>query len=243
MAGAVEWVNVGYRVTNKNGEKWLLEDVSGIMPKGQIITVIGPSGSGKSTLLSLCNHLITPSAGDILIEGRGIRQWPVRDLRRYVGMVSQSPVIFSGTVKENLAMGLSLHGRILEEPEKPLAAVGLSPDLLEQDAKSLSGGQQQRVALARVIVNQPQIILLDEVTAALDRGSSGTVENWMRQLNSDDKITIVWVTHDLGQARRMGDVTWFMEDGRLVEWGATRDVFSQPKTARMQQYVGTEGNG
>src|SRR5579875_930349 len=154
----------------------VLKNFSGKVQCGSIVTLVGPSGSGKSTLLSLCNLLTTPDDGEVYVYGKEVRQWNIPDLRRKVGLVFQTPTMFSGTVLDNIELGARLQGKKLANPEKFLIDVGLSADLLAQPADKLSGGQKQRVALARVLANEPSILLLDEVTSALDPSSTRHVE-------------------------------------------------------------------
>lgn len=218
----------------------ILRQIQGEIPEGNIVTVVGPSGAGKSTLLSLMNLLRTPTRGQVRVQGREVRRWPVAELRRTVGMVFQQPVMLPGTVAENLTVGPKLRGTTLVDGEGLLHMVGLAPEFLRQPAEALSGGQKQRVALARVLANQPQILLLDEVTSALDPVSSQGIEDLVVQLNRSLGVTIVWVTHHLQQAQRVGDWTWFLQNGELVEVAPTQQFFATPASEAARQFTATE---
>ncbi|WP_084783173.1 phosphate ABC transporter ATP-binding protein [Bacillus dakarensis] len=216
---------------------YALRKVSGTVTKGSILTIIGPSGSGKSTILSLCNLLSTPDEGEIYVGEKEIREWNIQELRRYVGIAFQSAPMLAGTVEENLCLPLKLRGQSLEEPEKYLDFVGLSKDLLTREAKELSGGQRQRLSLARTLVNKPSVLLLDEVTSALDSISSQEIEELIMRINAERQTTIIWVTHDLNQAKRVGTQTWMVMEGSLVESGPTELFFSQPKDNRTKEFL------
>lgn len=204
--------------------KQILTDVSFHVPSGQILAIIGPSGSGKSSLLRLVNRLDEPTAGDILLAGSPYRSLAVTELRRLVGMVFQAPALFDGTVADNIAYGPRLRGATRAEQraqaETCLARVGLEPDLLDRDSATLSGGQQQRVAFARALANDPAVLLLDEVTSALDPASSAHIEALILSLSRGEGLTILLVTHDLGLARRVADQVLVLAGGRVVEGGA-----------------------
>lgn len=234
---AVEFMNVTKHFSHHPDSEATLQNFSGEVPQGAILTIIGPSGAGKSTLLSLCNLLITPDSGEILIHSKEVRQWSVMELRRRVGLVFQTSTMFPGTVLDNLNLGLKLQGKTLVNPEEWIQKIGLSSELLKQNANELSGGQKQRVALARVLANQPDIWLLDEVTSALDPLAARDVEEWILQLQSDRHSTVLWVTHNLAQARRVGHLTWLLVNGRLVEASATEQFFENPQEEITQQFL------
>ncbi|RIV24672.1 ATP-binding cassette domain-containing protein [Alicyclobacillaceae bacterium I2511] len=221
----------------------VLKDVSGVVQKGSVVTLVGPSGAGKSTLLSLCNLLLTPDEGRIFLAGTEVRVWPVQELRRHAALVFQSPVVFPGTVLENLEFGLKLQGKRLDNPEHWLQQVGLPTDILEQQAEDLSGGQKQRVALVRVLVTEPRILLLDEVTSALDVSAAREVEEWLLTWQRQTQNTVLWVTHHLEQARRVGDWTWLFVAGRVVEQAPTDVLFTHPQMELTQRFLRGELSG
>ncbi|GMA63615.1 phosphate ABC transporter ATP-binding protein [Alicyclobacillus fastidiosus] len=225
------------------GEEELLRGVSGKVEAGRIVVLIGPSGAGKSTLMSVCNLMRSPTAGSVYVEGREVRDWPVRKLRQKVGMVFQSPTIFPGTVEENLAYGLKLHGQSLHDPRSLLHDIGLEADLLSRPGAELSGGQKQRVALGRTLAMKPDILLLDEVTSALDVHAKLEVERTILRLHEQRHTSMLWVTHDLEQARRVADVVWFMAEGRLVETATADSFFAHPETLQAQRFMQTMAEG
>lgn len=233
----VEFVNVSKTFQQQGETLQVLNGISGKVEKGSILTIIGPSGSGKSTIISLCNLLQTPNEGQIYIEGREIRDWDVQELRRKVGIAFQSAPLMSGTALQNLALPATLKGEKLENPQTYMDYVGLSTELLSREAKELSGGQQQRLSLARTLVNKPSILLLDEVTSALDSISAQEIEELIVRINKERNVTILWVTHDLSQAERVGDQTWLIMDGRLIEGAETKLFFTHPKSDRTKGFL------
>ena len=219
MVVEVEFRNVSKSFINEQETVDVLKNVSSKVEKGSIVTLIGPSGSGKSTILSLCNLLQTPDEGEILVQGKEVREWDIQELRRKVGIAFQSAPMIAGSALENLSLPVQLQGRNLDDPMKYLDYVGLTADLLSREAKELSGGQRQRLSLARTLVNKPTVLLLDEVTSALDPISAREIEELILRINREHHTTILWVTHDLSQAERVSDQTWLIVDGRLVEAG------------------------
>lgn len=215
----------------------VLKGINGEVEKGSIHTIIGPSGSGKSTILSLCNLLQTPDEGELYIGDKEVRQWDVQDLRRYVGIAFQSAPMTKGTVLENLSLPLRLQGKILEDPTIYMKKVGLPEELLKREAKELSGGQRQRLSLARTLINRPSVLLLDEVTSALDTKTAQGIEELILEINKEQQTTILWVTHDLNQAQRVGDTTWLIKDGFVAESGPTSELFSNPKKEQTKEFL------
>lgn len=236
---AIHMADVGYQ----SGDKWLLQSVTATLARGRTAAVIGPSGAGKSTLLSLCNLLRTPTAGRIEVDGQDIRDWPVQRLRQKVGMVFQAATMFPGSVEDNVLFGLKLHNRPLTDAGRLLELVDLPRELLTKPASDLSGGQQQRVALARTLAMEPEVLLLDEVTSALDVHAKREVEETLLEIRSRLHTTMLWVTHDLRQARRVADDIWFLTAGRLVEDGPAERLLVEPATAELRSFLaqGEEG--
>lgn len=214
---AIHFQQVSYTA----GDAKILEGITGSFPKQKITTLVGPSGAGKTTLLRMCNGLISPTEGEIYLEGETIENLNPAALRRRAGMVMQSSPMIDGTVYDNLELPLKLQGKKLaeEEADEVLTKVGLDPKYLQHDSRNLSGGQQQKVSIARTLLNQSNILLLDEITSALDPASLHEVEQLILQLNMTHHITVIWITHNVDQAKRMGDYVWIMMGGRLVETG------------------------
>jgi len=237
MIAEVEFRNVSKSFTNQQETVAVLKEVSGKIEKGSIVTMIGPSGSGKSTILSLSNLLQTPDEGEIYIQGKEVQEWDIQELRRRVGIAFQSAPMLSGTALDNLTLPLQLQGVTLENPMKYMEYVGLTEDLLSREAKELSGGQRQRLSLARTLVNEPVVLLLDEVTSALDPQSARDIEELILRINREQQTTILWVTHDLSQAERVSDQTWLIVDGRVVEAAPTKQFFAEPKEEQTKQFL------
>lgn len=213
-------------------ERPILQNISFDLPAGTLVTIIGPSGSGKSTLLRLLNRLRDPDDGVIEYAGKPLPQWDVLELRRRIRMVFQAATMLPGTVFDNLATVSRLPGASPIERTAAAALLdklGLPQELLDRDATQLSGGQQARVALGRALIDRPPVLLFDEVTASLDQETKKQIETFVRDLHEAKGLTALWVTHDLQQAERLGDVTWVIADGELIESGPTAHLFQNPQ--------------
>lgn len=220
--------------------KPILDGISAKIIEGEFITIIGPSGSGKSTLLSLINRMTEPDTGLLRFKGSPYAVVDVLTLRRKIGMVFQLPTMLPGTVRQNLLIGPSLFRETLSEAEIDdlLDQVALPKTIKEQEARSLSGGQKQRVSLARTLANNPDILLLDEVTASLDPHSAEEIEELIQTLHQNGK-SILWVSHNLKQAKEVGQYTYVIVNGKIVEQGPTIDVFEDPKHAVTKEFIAT----
>ncbi len=235
------------------GTRRVIDDVSLAFADRRVTAVVGPSGCGKSTLLRCLNrlHETTPGArvtGRVLLDGEDVYA-PRADppaLRRRVGMVFQRPTPFPGrSVRENVAAGTVALGRAAPRGsaldariERALTRAGLWTELrdrLHDDAGRLSGGQQQRLCIARALVHEPEVLLLDEPTASLDPLSVQRIEELLYALRAE--LTVVIVTHNLQQAARISDQTAFLLDGRLVEVGASDALFTAPLDPRTEAYI------
>ena len=205
--------------------KILVEDASFAVERGQALAIVGPSGSGKSSLLRLLNRLDEPTSGTMYLGGVDYREIAPRELRRRVGMVTQRPYLFPGTVESNLQFGPRQRGGELTQDrvEELLAAVGLA-GYAKRDVANLSGGEAQRVSFARTLANEPEVVLLDEPTSALDEEAKQGVEALMRDVVSQRGLTCVLVTHDLAQAARLAGRALVMAGGRIVRSGTVEDV-------------------
>lgn len=237
---AIEFNHIIKYFTGSGQQRAVLNGITAKVSPGKITTLVGPSGSGKSTLLSLCNLLMTPDEGDIRVLGKPISEWEIPELRRKVALVFQDAPMLQGTVLYNLQTVERLHGTVLDGPAGLLERVGLTRDLLEQKAQELSGGQRQRLALARTLANRPDILLLDEITSALDPASVKEVEELLLQMNKEEGTTMIWITHHMEQARRVGHETWLMIDGRLIEQADTERFFNAPQHSETRRFVAGE---
>ncbi len=212
-------------LTRVVGEKVIVDGVTMDVLAGEVMMVVGPSGSGKSSLLRLINRLDEPTAGTVYLDGRDYRELPPLELRRRVGMMMQMAYLFPGTVADNIRFGPRQRGVELSDEtiERLLARVGLA-GFSDRDVARLSGGEAQRVALARVLANEPEVILLDEPTSALDQDAKDAVENLLQEIIREECLTCIWVSHDLQQAARMADRVGVMEAGRLIRMGTPEEA-------------------
>ncbi|MCE4069212.1 MULTISPECIES: phosphate ABC transporter ATP-binding protein PstB [Pseudomonas] len=232
------------------GEKQALFDVSMNIPKQRVTAFIGPSGCGKSTLLRCFNRMNDlvdgcNVKGEIRLDGHNIfaKNVDVAELRRRVGMVFQKPNPFPKSIYENVVYGLRIQGinkkRVLDEAvEWALKGAALwdeVKDRLHESALGLSGGQQQRLVIARTIAVEPEVLLLDEPCSALDPISTLKIEELIYELKS--KFTIVIVTHNMQQAARVSDYTAFMYMGKLIEFGDTDTLFTNPAKKQTEDYI------
>lgn len=231
------------KISKSFGGKKVLDQISAEIPTGKIFTIIGPSGQGKTTLLKLINFLDLPSEGQIFLDGVSLHQ-PGLDiiaLRRRMGMVFQTPIAFNETVFENIAIGLRFRHfssvEIDSKVQKKLQEIGLT-GYENRKAKTLSGGEMQRVSLARVMVTEPDLLLLDEPTANLDPISTTKIEELIRYYNREFGTTVIMASHDLFQGQRMADQVAVMMEGRFIQTGDTIDVFSEPCSANVAKFIG-----
>jgi len=225
-----------------------VEEITLRIPKNRVVAFIGPSGCGKSTLLRCFNRMndLIPAAettGEVLFRGVDLYGEDVDpvEVRRRIGMVFQKPNPFPKSVYENVAFGLRVNGYrgdIEEKVEVSLRAAALwdeVKDRLGESALDLSGGQQQRLCIARALAVEPEILLMDEPASALDPIATGRIEDLIADLKKD--YTIVIVTHNMQQAARVSDFTAFLYMGRLIEFGDTDQLFTNPREERTEQYI------
>jgi phosphate transport system ATP-binding protein len=232
------------------GVKQALHDIEMGMPEGRITAIIGPSGCGKSTLLRSINRLNdllddVRIEGDILLNGDSIygRAVDVIELRKRMGMVFQKSNPFPMSIYENVVYSLRVDGvrsraTLDEVCERSLRGAALwdeVKDRLSESALGLSGGQQQRLCIARAIAGEPEVLLMDEPCSALDPIATGKIEDLMHELKGSYSIVIV--THNMQQAARVSDFTAFMYLGRLIEYGPTAGIFTNPKLTETSDYV------
>ncbi len=225
------------------GDLHVIKDVSIHIKQGEKIVVIGPSGSGKSTFLRCLNRLENPSGGTILFEGKDMTS-PETNLdipRRKMGMVFQNFNLFPHlTVMQNITLapvtlGLKTQEEAEKEAMKLLDRVGLT-EKANVYPSTLSGGQKQRIAIVRALAMQPDVMLFDEPTSALDPEMVGEVLNVMKDL-AKEGMTMVVVTHEMGFAREVADRVLFMNGGYIEEEGTPEEIFQNPKSERLQQFL------
>lgn len=241
------------QISNLNlwyGEKQALRDVRASIPAHEITALIGPSGCGKSTFLKTLNRMqdLVPGVkiqGQVLYEGQDIYApgVDVTWLRKRIGMVFQKANPFPMSIYDNIAYGPRTHGikgkakldEIVERSLRDAAIWDEVKDRLKSSALGLSGGQQQRLCIARALAVEPDVLLMDESTSALDPISTGKIEDLAVQLK--EKYTVIMVTHNMQQAARISDNCAFFLLGELVEWGKTDLLFSNPADRRTEDYI------
>jgi tungstate transport system ATP-binding protein len=206
--------------------------------QGEILALVGPSGAGKSTLLRLLNFLEPASRGSILFDGQAATPELALLQRRRVTTVFQRPLLLQRSVRANLRYGPGLRGERLPEAEETqwLDRLGLT-QLADQAAQKLSAGEAQRVALARALVTQPDVLLLDEPTANLDPANVGIIEAIIREANQHSGMTVVLVTHNIFQARRIAQRTALLWAGELIEVAESEQFFNAPERQETAAFV------
>jgi putative ABC transport system ATP-binding protein len=206
------------------GGRAVLDSLSAEIPAGST-AIVGPSGAGKSTLLRLLNRLADPDRGEIGYRGRPLASYEPLALRREVALVPQLPALLEGTVESNLRYAAGLADEPLDL-DRTLGLAGLDPSFAERDVARLSVGEQQRAMLARALAQRPAVLLLDEPTSALDHAARDTIERALAQLRRELEISIVLVSHDPEQARRLGDWVLRLAAGRVVDSGPLAEVLA-----------------
>ncbi len=228
------------------GDREVLKGIDFTVNDGDVVAVLGPSGSGKTTILRCINFLEKADKGELIFDGEKfdlakISKKEIKRLRMKTAFVFQNYNLFlNKTVLENVTLGL-IHARQISRKEAEEKAVSVLEKVgmanrLEAYPSQLSGGQQQRVAIARALAADPEIIYFDEPTSALDPELIGEVLAVMRQL-AEDGMTMIVVTHEMNFARNVSNKIIFMEDGNIIETGASKEFFENPKTERSREFV------
>lgn len=224
------------------GDNKVLKGINLTVNKGDIIGIIGPSGCGKSTLLRCINQLEIPTEGQIIFEGENIiGSNKIMDVRKKIGMVFQQFNLFNNmTVLNNIAFAPVANNILdketaIKRANKLLNDVGLK-EIANSYPNQISGGQQQRVAIIRSLIMKPDIILFDEPTSALDPEMIGEVTNLMRKI-ADDGMTMVIVSHELNFIKNFCTKVVFMDDGKIIEEGTSKEIFSNPNDERLKLFL------
>ena len=235
-------INVSYE------GKFAVKNISIDFPKNKITSIIGPSGCGKTTLLKSMNKMIdeeieTYFMGNIILDGQNINNIHKDLLRRKVGLVFQNPCPFPFSIYKNMIYALNYYGiknkqELKKIVREKLEMVGLYEDVkddLNKNAIKLSGGQKQRLCIARALTVEPSVLLLDEPCSALDVKSTSTIETTLKKLK--EKYSIIIVTHNIFQARRISDYVAFMDNGKIVEFDTTENIFNNPKNKETKEFI------
>lgn len=231
-------------LTKEYGSKRILDIGYLEIQERKTTALIGPSGAGKSTLLLILNGLETATTGTIRYDGKECwKSKPDIGLRREMAIVFQKPVVFNNSVFDNISYSLKLRGQskqtVLKQVEEMLELVGLQ-EQRKQRAATLSGGEAQRLALARAMIYKPRVLFLDEPTANLDPSNVVMIEKLLSYFKTEYHTTVVIVTHNMHQARRLADDAVFMLDGRIIERGETRQLFENPAEAKTRDFIAGE---
>ncbi|SEF84258.1 ATP-binding cassette domain-containing protein [Paenibacillus sp. UNC499MF] len=227
---------------------YLFRNISAEVGEGERIAVIGTSGQGKTTLLRILARLDCPDEGELRLHGKSADEWKPQEWRKKICYVAQQPVMLPGSVEENLQTVSRLHGTTFERElaKRYMAALGLDELDWSKQGGDLSGGEKQRTALVRAMLLQPEVMLLDEVTASLDPGSKRAAERLLTDWSRSAGTSLVWITHDLEQAAQISDAVWFMDEGRLMESAQTGEFFREPSTEQARRFISRpdrEGEG
>lgn len=242
MKTAVEFKNI----KKTYGEKAVLEGFNLSIEKGEFVTIIGSSGCGKTTVLKMVNGLAQPTSGDIFVDGENIRAKNQIKLRRNIGYAIQGSVLFPHmTVEQNISYVPNLLNRRKKEKTKNAVSkwmeiVGLSEDLRLRYPSELSGGQQQRVGIARALAASPDILLMDEPFGAVDKITRGSLQTELKRIYEQTGITVLFVTHDISEALKLGTKVLVMNDGKIEQFAKPEDLLLCPATEFVKDLVKKE---
>ena len=228
----------------ENGIK-IIDDLNFTIDSEEFITLIGKSGCGKTTMLKLINGLIKPDSGKIFISGKEINQWDIIELRRSIGYVIQQIGLFPHmSIEDNIGYVLNIKKVSKQERNKKaselIELVGLSSEYLKKYPRELSGGQNQRVGVARALASNPDIILMDEPFGAVDDITRRVLQEEILKLNERLKKTIVFVTHDIDEAFRLGSRIVLFDNGKIVQQGPRKEMIFNPKNKFVEDFFGTK---
>ena len=239
MNKAIEFKNI----KKVYGSQVILENFDFSVEKGDFVTIIGSSGSGKTTVLKMANGLVKADAGDIFINGENIRDKDMIELRRNIGYAIQGSVLFPHmTVEQNISYVPNLLNkkdkkRTREALGKWMEIVGLEEELKERYPAELSGGQQQRVGIARALAASPDILLMDEPFGAVGEITRGQLQNELQRIYAQTHITILFVTHDISEALKLGTKVLVMDQGKIHQYDVPEQILRSPATEFVKQLV------
>lgn len=233
-------------VKKSYGEKTIIEDFNLSIEKGEFLTIIGSSGSGKTTILKMINGLIKPESGKVFIKSKNIDEENIINLRRNIGYAIQGSILFPHmTVEENIAYVPNLINKKNKEKTKEavkkwMGIVGLEEDMLDRYPDELSGGQQQRVGIARSLAASPDILLMDEPFGAVDEITRGQLQEEIADIHNKTGITIVFVTHDISEAIKLGTKILVMNNGKIEQYSEPKEILKNPSTDFVRELVSRE---
>ena len=230
-------------VVVRHGDKVALQIPDLKILPGEVLGLLGPNGAGKTTLLRVMGLLQTPDAGSVKFEGIPVRSANALAIRRRIALVFQEPLLLNNSAYQNAALGLKLRGlrggEIADRLGPWLDRLGIA-SLAARSARTLSGGEAQRTSLARALVLEPDLLLLDEPFAALDPGSREALLRDFQHIVNEARVTTVFVTHDRAEAFALADRVGVMADGRMLQLGSREDVFLRPASQTVAEIVGVE---
>jgi osmoprotectant transport system ATP-binding protein len=236
----IEYQNVGMAY----GEKVIIEKFCLSIEQGEFVTIIGSSGCGKTTILKMVNGLIQPTKGDILVEGKNTKDFDLTVLRRNIGYAIQGSVLFPHmTVEKNIAyvpnlLNRSDKKRTAAAVTKWMKIVGLEDSMRHRYPSELSGGQQQRVGIARALAASPDILLMDEPFGAVDEITRSSLQDEIARIHKETGITILFVTHDIKEALKLGTKVLVMDQGGIEQYAAPETVLEEPATEYVKRLIG-----
>ena len=225
------------------GEKVIIDDFLIKITPGEFLTVVGSSGCGKTTILKMINGLIIPDEGQVLVHDQCTQAVDLIELRRGIGYAIQGSVLFPHmTVAQNIAYVPNLLNkndkkRTYEALSKWMKIVGLDEELIHRYPSELSGGQQQRVGIARALAASPDILLMDEPFGAVDEITRSTLQDEILRIHHQENITIIFVTHDINEALKLGSRVMVMDQGKVVQLASPREILEHPKTEFVRKLV------
>lgn len=224
----------------------IVDNLSLSIEKGEFITILGPSGCGKTTLLKMVNKLILPDSGNILVEDKAISDWDTIKLRRSIGYVIQQIGLFPHlTVSENISFVPEITGESKkfreDRSEELIELVGLPKEMLNRYPRALSGGQKQRIGVARALAANPDIILMDEPFGAVDEIARTQLQDRMLEIHNKLEKTILFVTHDIEEALKLGTKIIIMNNGNIEQMGTSEELVYNPATPFVEEFLGEKG--
>lgn len=237
----LEDISMGY------GNNLILNKFNLNINKGEFLTIIGSSGSGKTTVLKLINGLLTPEEGQVKVKGNDISKVDGVNLRRSIGYVIQGVGLFPHmNVKKNISYVLNLlknynKSEIEEKAKGLIKVVGLNEEMLERYPSELSGGEKQRVGIARALASSPDILLMDEPFGAVDEITRRLLQEELLRIYNELNVTIVFITHDIKEALKLGSKVLVMDKGKVIQIGTPKEITEKPKNDFVRKLIGELG--